>query len=173
MRVAGNFTGDIFLDNFPIVNLNPIIVEGALLAIVGGVILILWRPAYLIFTIKAVALFIAIRAFFVAATHLGIYPGQISPGDGFADRIYSLFTLEAGFFFSAHTGLPLLMAIIFWKDRFWRTVFLVLSLTFGVSVLLAHVHYSIDVFAAPFMTFSIFKMTQYLFPKDFQLIEEE
>jgi hypothetical protein len=117
-----------------------------------------------------VAVFIALRAFFVAATHLGIYPDQIVPGNGFLDRIYVALDLQAGYFFSAHTGLPFLMALIFWDKRFWRCFYFILSGIFGIAVLLAHVHYSIDVFAAPFMTYSIFKLAEYLFKEDYKLI---
>jgi len=170
-RNSSRFVGDIFLDNLPVVNMNGVIIEGALLTILGGVILLLCKPKYILFTLKAVAIFIAIRAFFVAVTHLGIYPDQIVPGNDLVDRIYLALDLQAGYFFSAHTGLPFLMALIFWDKRFFRYLFMTLSFVFGVSVLLAHVHYSIDVFAAPFMTYSIFKLAQYLFPDDYKLIE--
>jgi len=119
---------------------------------------------------KAVAVFIATRAFMISVTHLGVYPGQIVPDPGFFDGIYSALNLQAGYFFSAHTGLPILMALIYWDEKFWRYVFLAFSLIFGISVLLAHVHYSIDVFASPFMTYSIFKLSQYLFSDDYELM---
>jgi hypothetical protein len=173
VRSAGHFSGDLFLDNLPTVNVNPLIVEGALITIVCGICFVLLQPKYILFTLKTIALFIAIRAFFVAVTHLGIYPTQINPDGGFFDGIYSALNLHAGFFFSAHTGLPFLMALIFWKSRLWRFVFLALAAVFGVSVLLAHVHYSIDVFAAPFMTYSIFKLAEYLFSNDYKLIALE
>jgi len=170
-RNSSRFVGDIFLDNLPVVNMNAVIIEGALLMILISVILLFLEPKYILFAMKAVAVFIAIRAFFVAATHLGIYPDQIVPGNGFLDRIYVALDLQAGYFFSAHTGLPFLMALIFWDKRFWRFLYFILSAVFGISVLLAHVHYSIDVFAAPFMTYSIFKLAQYLFSEDYKLIE--
>ena len=170
-RNSSRFVGDIFLDNLPVVNMNAVIIEGALPMIVVSVILLLREPKYLLFAIKAVAIFIAIRAFFVAATHLGIYPDQIVPGNGFFDRIYVALDLQAGYFFSSHTGLPFLMALIFWDKRFWRYFYFILSAVFGAAVLLAHVHYSIDVFAAPFMTYSIYKLAQYLFPDDYKLID--
>ncbi len=170
-RNSSRFVGDIFLDNLPVINMNAIIIQGALLSILVSAILLVSEPKYILFSLKAVAVFIAIRAFFVAATHLGIYPDQIVPGTDFLDRIYVALDLQAGYFFSAHTGLPFLMALIFWDKRFWRFSFFIASGIFGVAVLLAHVHYSIDVFAAPFMTYSIFKLAQYLFPEDYKLME--
>lgn len=171
-RNSSRFVGDIFLDNLPVVNMNAVIIEGALLMILVSVILLLREPEHILFALKAVAVFIAIRAFFVAVTHLGIYPDQIVPdSSGFLDRIYLALNLQAGYFFSAHTGLPFYMALIFWKKRFWRYFYFILSAIFGAAVLLAHVHYSIDVFAAPFMAYSIFKMSEYLFPDDRKLIE--
>lgn len=172
-RVSSNAVPDLLLNALPVVNLNIIIIEGALTAIVGTIVLLLVKPKYLIFAFKAAAIFIATRAVFVSLTHLGIYPGQINPGTDFIDRIYTGLGLEAGFFFSGHTGLPFLMALIFWDEKFWRYFYLVLSAVFAVSVLLAHVHYSIDVLAAPYITYSIFKMSQYFFAGDYRLIHAE
>lgn len=169
-RSATNYVGDFFLDHLPTINLNPVIVEGALFAIVFSLALIISKPKYLIFTLKSVALFIVIRSFFVSVTHLGIYPNQVVPDNGFLDQVYSALNLQAGYFFSAHTGLPILMALIMWKERFWRYLYLLASVLFGISVLLAHVHYSIDVFAAPFMVYSIFHLSCYLFAEDYKLI---
>lgn len=170
VRVSSNFVHDILLDNLPIVNLNLVIVEGALAAIVGSIILLIAKPQYIVFTLKAAAIFIATRAVFVAATHLGIYPGQINPDTGFFDRIYAGLGLEAGFFFSGHTGLTFLMSLIFWDERLWRYLYIALAVVFGVSVLLAHVHYTIDVLAAPYMTYAIFKLSQYFFVEDYRKI---
>ncbi|MDE1919569.1 MAG: hypothetical protein KGH56_02600 [Patescibacteria group bacterium] len=163
--------GDLFLDNLPVVNLNFIIIQGALLTIVFGTLFVLRRPRYFLFSLKAVALFIAIRAFFISLTHVGIYPGQITPGAGLLDSIYLYYNFQTGFFFSGHTALTFLMAIIFWNRPPARAAFLSLSLIFGVAVLLAHIHYSIDVFAAPFMAYGIFKIAERLFPRDYELIE--
>ena len=168
-RATSSFVHDLFLDNLPIVNLNSIIVEGALAAVVFTFLLVFSKPTYLIFALKTIAIFVITRACFVSMTHLGIYPGQINPGRGLSDRIYVELGFEAGFFFSAHTGLPILMSLVFWKEKLWRYVYLVLAVVFGASVLLAHVHYSIDVFAAPFMAYSIYKLAEYFFPEDAKL----
>ena len=165
---ATNFVGDLFLDNLPVVDLSYIIVNGAFLAIILGVTLVILKPRYLIFSLKVVSFFIVIRAFFVTLTHVGIYPNQITLGGGALDQLYIFLNLQDGFFFSGHTGLPFLAALIFWDERFWRDFFIAVSVLFGTAVLLAHVHYSIDVFAAPFMAYAIFKFAELeLFRKDY------
>ena len=163
--------GDLLLDNLPIIDLNFIIIEGALLSIVFGTIFVVFlKPRYLVFTLKTLAIFIAIRSLYISLTHIGIYPGQIDPGAGFLDAIYLYYNFQTGFFFSGHTSIPFLMALIFWEKPLSRTLFLLMSFVFAVAVLLAHIHYSIDVLAAPFMAYGIFKIAHYLFPRDYELI---
>jgi len=48
-----------------------------------------------------------------------------------------------------------------------------LAIFFGVVVLLGHIHYSIDVFSAFFITYSIFHMAKYLFKNEFKLFHEK
>ena len=161
--------GDLLLDNLPIIDLNFIIIEGALLSIVFGTIFVVFlKPRYLVFTLKALAIFITIRALSISLTHIGIYPGQIDPGAGFLDAIYLYYNFQTGFFFSGHTGIPFLVALIFWETPVLRSVFLLMSFIFAVAVLLAHIHYSIDVFAAPFMAYGIFRIAKSLFPHDYE-----
>lgn len=169
-RSATRFVGDVFLDNLPTVNLNFIVVEGALFLTLAIIILLVVRPRYLIFSLKSMSILIVVRSFFVTLTHLGIYPNPIIFDNTFFDRLYLLFNLQGGYFFSGHVGTLFLMALIFWDEKFWRWTFLALSVLMGVVVLLAHIHYSIDVFAAPFMVYGIFRIAQELFPTDYKLI---
>jgi hypothetical protein len=161
--------GDLLLDNLSVVNLNFIIIEGAFLSIISGIAFVLSRPRTILFSLKALATFIIIRAFFVSLTHVGIYPGNVDPGLGFFDGLYRYLNFQTGFFFSGHTGLPILMALVFWNEYRARIVFLTLGFVFGVAVLLAHIHYSIDVFAAPFMAYGIYQIAIRLFPRDYRL----
>ncbi len=168
---SANFAGDLFLDNLPVVNLDFVIVQGALLFWILSWLLLGLKPHYLLFGIKVAALFIIFRAFFINLTHLGIYPKQIffdPPDIGYG--LYKLVTFQGNFFFSAHTGFPFLMALIFWREKLWRKIFLLATVFFAASVLLAHVHYSIDVFAAPFITYGIFKISTKLFSADYAIL---
>ncbi len=173
-RPTTNHVGDLLLDNLPVVDLNFIIIEVALAAIVIGTLYVaFWRPRYVLFSVKALAIFNTIRALFISLTHMGIYPGSIEPGVGIFDGIYTYFNFQTVFFFSAHTGLPFLFALIFWNRPLVRYVFLALSLISAVAVLLPHIHYSIDVLAAPFMAYGIFEITKYFFPHDYELTQQE
>lgn len=165
--ISANSVGDIFLDNLPLVNLDFMIVQVALIFWVGCIFLMVVRPKYLLFGLKATALFVVFRSFFLSLTHVGIYPNDISlnPG-GDIDRFLNLFSFPGNYFFSGHTGFPFLMTLIFWKEKLWRRFFGLATIVFAATMLLAHAHYSIDVFAAPFITYGIFKITEYLFPFD-------
>lgn len=172
LRPTSVYVGDLLLDNLPVINLNGLIVEGALIAILGGIWFVLSKPRYVLFSLKAVAILIAVRAFFVSLTHVGIYPGNVDPGLGLLNGIYTYLNFQTGFFFSGHTALPFLIAIIFWHNVRARIILVALTVALAVGVLLAHIHYSIDVFAAPFMAYGIFKIAQFLFPRDYALIAD-
>lgn len=163
--------GDIFLDNLPTVNLDFLIVQGVLIISLVLVILLLANPKYLPFTFKASAVFLIIRSFFISLTHLGVNLHQISLNANSAGfGIYDfLFNSKNDFFFSGHVGVPFLLGLIFWKEKFWRYFFFITSFIFGVTMILSHMHYSIDVFASPFITYGIFIISKKLFKKDFDL----
>ncbi len=165
---------DLFLDNLPVVNLGFIIVGAAILFWIFSCWLLVIHPRYLPFGTKAIAFFIICRAFFVNLTHEGIYPGSFIPsGYNTGFGFYHLITFQGNLFFSGHTGFPFLMALIFWGNKILRRFFLGATVVFGASVLLAHVHYSIDVFAAPFIVYGIYAITAKLFPDDLALFTSE
>ncbi len=171
-KVQGIAVEDLFLSNIPVVNTNFFIIEGALILTFISIVLILLKPKYLLFTLKAFSLFIIVRSFFISLTHLGVDPHQLQiDTDSIGFGLYNLlYHAKGDFFFSGHTGLPFLMALILWREKMWRYFFLTASCVLGICVLLGHIHYSIDVFAAPFMTYGIFTICHKLFPKDYRLL---
>lgn len=164
---------DIFLDNLPVINMGFFLVGFIVLFWVFSCSLLVLRPRYLLFGLKAIALFVITRAFFMNLTREGIYPGGIAPNvSNLGFGVYHLLTFQGNLFFSGHTAFPFLMALIFWNKTFWRRFFLIATVAFGAAVLLAHVHYSIDVFAAPFIVYGVFVITTKLFPHDYALFKD-
>ncbi len=167
------YVGDLILDHIPTVDIDSFIIQVSLLLTLVCILLVALKPKYIFFSVKTVALFLIVRSFFISLTHLGISPHQITFDiHNIGYSVYNfLYNTNGDFFFSAHTGLPALMALIFWNEKKIRYFFILSSLVMGISVLLGHIHYSIDVFAAPFMAYGIFILSTRLFHKDYQLLE--
>lgn len=159
---AGNATTDILLDNLPVVNIDIIFSEGTLLFIIFIVFLLILNPKTIPFTLKSVALFVMIRSFFVIMTHLGPAPGHITTDFNQLKYVSSGYDL----FFSGHTGLPFLMALLFWDNKYLRWLFLSSSIIAAAAVILGHLHYTIDVFSAFFISYGIYHISLKVFHKD-------
>ncbi len=160
---AGNATTDILLQILPTVNTDIVFSEGALLFVIFIIILLALKPKTIPFTLKSIALFICIRSLFVIMTHLSPYPDHITTDL----EAMSYLSSANDLFFSGHTGLPFLMALLFWKNKRLKWFFLFCSAVAAIAVLLGHLHYTIDVFAAFFVTYGIFHIAQKLFAKDY------
>jgi len=163
---TSNYVSDIILDNLPVVNLDFVFIQGAMLAIAFVILLLLTEPEKIPFAVKSIAFFVLIRSAFIMMTHTALPLDHILLNP---ESSFRYITEGNDMFFSSHTGLPFLMALIFWANKKLRIVFFILSGIFALTVLLAHLHYSIDVFAAFFITYSIFHIAQRLFPKDYEL----
>ncbi len=166
---AGNGVTDLFLDNVPLIDMGFLLVYGALVLLIFILIIIVCEPHYLPFTLKALAMFVLIRSIFIVLTHIGPYY-EFAPLP--PNKLMGTIAFGGDLFFSGHTGIPFLMALIFWRFVSLRFIFIAISVIFGISVLLSHIHYSIDVVAAFFITYAIFEMAKNFFPKSYKLISE-
>ena len=160
---AGNSVTDLLLDNLPVVNVDFVVNEGVILFGAYIIMLLLHEPKKIPFVLKSYALFVLVRAIFVTFTHLGPIPDQ-----SYLDPTELLQRMNIGgdYFFSGHTGAPFLLALIFWNDFRTRIVCFVASFIFATSVIIGHLHYTIDVFAAFFIAHGIYVMAKIFFWKD-------
>jgi len=162
-----NQVTDLIVDNVGPYNVDLIFENGSVILWIFVLGYLLTYPKYFPVFAKSVSLFTVTRSFFIILTHIAP-PHVIVPATVF---IFSKFTFGGDLFFSGHTGMPFMMALIFWKNKPVRYLFLFLSVMFGTVALLGHKHYSIDVFAAFFITYSIYHIAHYLFPNDFTRID--
>ncbi len=161
---ASNSVDDIILSNIPVINFEIVFVQGAIALLLLVLALILRHPRTAPFVLKSSALFIFIRSIFVSLTHIGPYPTHLD----ITSHLLDFITTGNDLFFSGHTGLPFLIALIYWNHPIIRNTFLIASVLFGVIVLLSHLHYSIDVFAAFFITYAIYHISVTFFKKDLE-----
>ncbi|MES2953074.1 MAG: phosphatase PAP2-related protein [Patescibacteria group bacterium] len=164
---GGMYVDDLILDILPVFDVSLVFVYGTLFfwAVLG--LVLLRRPKEVPFFLKALSLFIVVRSLFITLTHLGPVP-HLPIRDPY-NLVVSTFTFGGDLFFSGHTGIPFLMALMYWKESLLRYLFLFSSLGFGATVLLGHLHYSIDVFAAFFITYGIHEMAKRFFPAEYDL----
>lgn len=165
---ASNSVTDIILSNIRNFDVDGLFVYGALVLVALIGMLCLWMPNKIPFILKSISLFVIVRSLFIMLTHIGPFPTQIP----IANDIISKFSFAGDLFFSGHTGLPYLMALIFWDEKYLRYLFLLISISFGIIVLLGHLHYSIDVLGAFFITYTIYHMSELFFKKDRILFNE-
>jgi hypothetical protein len=164
---ASNAVTDIVLNNIPVFNVEFIFVYGPLILWILVGVLCLLQPKRIPFVLESIALFILIRSVFITLTHIGPFPTKITVD--YTSDVIRNFTFGGDLFFSAHTGLPFLMALVFWREKTYRNIFLASAVFFGIIVLLGHVHYSIDVLSAFFITYTICDIAEFLFPAGWKL----
>ncbi len=166
---ASRPVNDIILDNLPVMNVDIIFIEGFVVFVIFVIGLLIYEPKSMPFVFKSLALFIVVRAFFMSLTHIGPFPEQspLEPGP-----ITGLLNFTGDLFFSGHTGAPFLMALVFWSQKYIRIAFLCISALFAATVLLGHWHYSIDVFAAFFITYTLFHLARNFFKSDYKMLIE-
>ena len=159
---------DLILDNIPTWRVDAVFFEGIIGFVLFIALLALYQPKRIPFLLKSIALFVAVRSFFLVLTHLAppAHPALV-PSGNFMEKLAS--GSGSDLFFSGHTGLPFLMALLFWEDKVLRWLFLCASVVFGAAVLLGHLHYSIDVFSAFFITYGIYQAAVRLFRSDYRL----
>lgn len=168
---------DLVLSNIGPYDVDGIFVNGAVAMTVLIILVCLWDPKRIPFIVKTLSVFIVVRSVFIICTHIGVFPTRVAihPDsqnlieDVIGTKLYSSFFLGDDSFFSGHTGLPFLMAFLYWDKRWLRGIFIALSIMFGIVVLLGHLHYTIDVLSAFFISYGIYRMSRILFPEDLRL----
>lgn len=160
---ASSAVADLILSNIPVFDVGWFFVYSAFVLVVFVVGLCVIRPQRILFVLYTLSIFYFIRAIFVSLTHLAPFPTQISFDAGvIVSRVFG----GADLFFSGYTGVTFLLALMFWQDKVLRYIFLCWSVLSGAFSLLGHLHYSIDIFAAFFITYGIYHIALHFFPKE-------
>lgn len=106
----------------------------------------------------AYAILVAVRSFFIILTPMRTPPDHaILAGDPLFDVFGCFLTFKHDLFFSSHTATPFLAYLLF-RDKWVSLSFLAISFLMAATVLIGRFHYSIDVFAAFFITYAVQKL---------------
>jgi len=159
-----NYVSDIILDNIPTINLSFLFSWGiTIIVIVLLVYPLMFKPHLFHVTLNQLSILILIRSFFVTLTHLSVPPDAVF---SHLPRIFDFVTFNNDLFFSGHVAVAFLGYLLFRKENnFLKCFFLISTIMMVLTVLFMHVHYSIDVFAAFFITYGSYKIGGSLFKR--------
>ncbi len=160
---ASNSVTDIILSNIPVFEVDGLFIYGTVAFILFAIPLLFLHPKRIPFALHALTLFMLIRSAFTLMTHLGT--PEVAYLSDFGATITNSF-FGADQFFSGHVGMLFLGALVFWRIPYIRNIFLLGSLYFAIIVLLGHIHYTIDVMSAFFITYGIYHIALWLFPRE-------
>lgn len=153
--IPGKVVSDIILDNIPAIDLSFFYIQGiTLILIVFFVYPIIYKVKKIHIAISQFSLLLMIRSFFMVLTHLKLPTQAILPT---TNAFVSIISFRNDLFFSGHTAVPFLGFLIY-KNKKLKLFFLLCTITMMLTVLFMHVHYSIDVFAALFITYGSFEL---------------
>jgi len=161
-KVGSALSADLILKFITPIDLNWIFVYLFLITVTILLVYpLFFRVKKLHLTIGHFSLLVMMRSIFMSLTHLKTPIGAIAVR--FPGHLTGL-VFENDLFFSGHVAIPFLGFLIF-KESKIKYFFLASSIILGITSLLMHRHYSIDVFAAFFITYGTYKLGNWAFKK--------
>lgn len=148
---------DPILETFQPVNLTWLIFALIYVSLLITVALIIKYPQKLLFAIQVYALLLLFRMTAMYLLPLNPPVRMIMLNDPFIQFFGSGSILTKDLFFSGHTA-SLFFFFLITDRKPLKYLLLALTIVVAVALLLQHVHYSIDVFAAPFFTYTAYRL---------------
>jgi hypothetical protein len=152
---------DFLLNRLPAVDLSAVYWWGAAAFILFATsAAVLRERERLAFIARSYALLMLFRAGLMILTPLHIPQGAVSVDSGLIyTSVGRHLTTHNDLFFSMHTAMPFLGALVF-RDRLDSAVCLAFSVLMAATVLLLKTHYSLDVAGAFLVTYAVYKLQE-------------
>jgi hypothetical protein len=142
---------------FPAVNLTWLTFLVIYAGIIVGLAVLLQNPRRLLLVFQAYAVMALFRMAAMYLSPLEPPPGIIELRDPFVEFFGGGKTLTRDLFFSGHTSTTFLLFLLI-PGRVLRIVYACATLLVGLCVVLQHVHYTVDVVAAPFFAYGAYRI---------------
>jgi len=127
------------------------------LSIIIAMISFIPKPVKLIKALQCYTLLVIIRTAAMYVTPFDAPANILLLNDPFVQLFGSGDILTKDLFFSGHTA-TLFLLFLLEEKKYLKAAFFISTVVVGISVLLQHVHYTIDVFAAPFFAYGSFRL---------------
>ena len=127
------------------------------LSIIVFLISIIKEPDKLLIAMQAYGLMVIFRTIAMYLVPLEPPETMLLLNDPFVQLFGKGEILTKDLFFSGHTA-TLFLVFLLTEKKTLKFIFLISTFIVGISVLLQHVHYSIDVFVAPFVAYGSYRI---------------
>lgn len=151
---------DPLLALFPPVDLTWLIFGLIYASLAAAILLLAGRPRLLLAAIQAYGAMVLLRFGSMYLVPLEPPAGMLPLNDPFVQLFGSGATLTRDLFFSGHTATLLILSFSV-PGRMARALILCAAVIVACSLLAQHVHYSIDLFAAPFAAFAAWRLVAF------------
>jgi hypothetical protein len=160
---AGTVLDDPILRHLPAFDLTWFTFSVMYAAVATAVVALLGTPQRLLFGVRVYAGVMLMRLIAMYLTELDDPLTAIPLQDPVARWIFQIKTIPTkDLFFSGHTATMFTLYLLAGTAPL-RRVFLAATVVIGLCVLLQHVHYAFDVFAAPFFAYGVYHLVEYVF----------
>lgn len=150
------------------VNLSRITMPMTLIPIIIGMILIFMNPKHTVYFFFSAFFICLLRSLTMLLVPLEPPVGIIPLTDPIIEKLfYGDQVLEKDLFFSGHTANIVLIGLLLGDKRRSKILFFIACIV-GIMLMWQRVHYSFDVFAAPFFAYLAYKMSVYCGDLTFQ-----
>jgi membrane-associated phospholipid phosphatase len=154
---TGATLSDPILNLFSPIDLTWLIFAFIYLSLLIAIVELVKEPERLILALQCYGLMVIFRSIAMYLMPLEAPLTLLPLNDPFVQFFGEGNILEKDLFFSGHTATLFLLFLLMDK-RSLKIIFLIFTLLVGISVILQHVHYSIDVFAAPFFAYTSYRI---------------
>lgn len=148
---------DPILNLYPPIDLTWLIFSLIYSCLLVGIIALIKHPERLLLAFQTYSVIIIVRMFAMYLVPFEAPEKIIILKDPFIEMFGSGESLTKDLFFSGHTATLFLLFLVV-ESKSFKYIFLISTVVVGVSIVLQHVHYIIDIFAAPFFTYVCFKV---------------
>ena len=151
---------DLILDQLPAIDFSIVIFTLLYVSMITAVLLLIKYPHALINLVLAYGVLCIVRAITLYLVPLDPPVNYIPLEDPFLELIYDGRVLLKDLFFSGHTASVFICALTVPKK--YRIYFYITTFAIGVLLLFQHIHYTIDVVAAPFFAYLSYQIVIFI-----------
>ena len=159
---------DPFLNLFNPIDLTWLIFGLIYLSLIFFLIITARDPNRIMMALQAYGLMLVFRIIAMYLVPFEAPEKMLLLNDPFVQLFGKGDVLTKDLFFSGHTGTLFLLFLLV-DNKKLKVVYLLVTILVGIAVLLQHVHYSIDVFVAPFVAFGAFSIIKKLNDKRYSI----